>query len=90
MEVIRAHSDQTDTLGALTIDVVYEVYTAEEECPMRAERTENVDQVIILDGIAGFPGLTKDVMTASITREGHNGFWRTDNRLECMLQGLVN
>lgn len=57
---------------------------------MCAERTEDVSQATLRDAIAGIQSFIKDIVTTMVTQEGHNGTSRTDNRLEAMLQDIVN
>lgn len=90
MEAPRDPSGREGTLGTVADHVVLEVHPAEKERSIWAERTGNVDRVALWDAISGVLGLVEDAMNASVPREGLNVFSRTDNRLEAMLQGLVN
>lgn len=40
--------------------------------------------------MAGIAGFVEDAVAALVTQEGHNRISRTDNRLEALLQGVVN
>lgn len=49
-----------------------------------------MSQANLTDAIPGIPGLIESAVTALIIPEGHNGIVTTNNRIEVMLQGLVN
>lgn len=57
---------------------------------MIVDRTLSVSQKSLKDAITGIPGLMEDDETALVNREGHSKIKRTDNRVQYILQGVVN
>lgn len=90
MEAIRGFSEREDTLRAPAAHVVSEEHPAYEEHPMRAEWTTIVVQATLRDAITGIPGLSEDDVTAFVILEVQNRAKRADNKVQAMLQGLLN
>lgn len=90
MEGLRASAKREDTLRALAAHVVSKEHPVKEERPMWAKSTVAVSQSTLSESMASIPGLIGDVVTALIRTEGQYRVKRTDNRLQAVLQILVN
>lgn len=89
-EAIQAFCKREDTLSVLADPVLFKEHRAEEEDQIRAKRIASVSQAMMRPNIAGISGFMEDALTALVTPNGHKGVKRTENRLQDILQGLVN
>lgn len=57
---------------------------------MCGKRTIAMSQETLTDAIVSIFDLIKDGVTGMIIPKGHKGIASTDNRLDAMLQGVIN
>lgn len=90
MESIWGFSDQEDTSGSLADHVVTKEHPYEKERLMRVQKMVTVCQKTLRNSITGIPVLIGKNVTALVIIKACNEIWKTESRLEAMLQGLVN
>lgn len=89
-ESISRFFEREDTFCAFADHVLPGEHPAEEEHPVRTERTVTISQEALRGDIEGITGLKEGNLPTLVTRKGHNGTGRIDDQLEAMLLVLVN